>query len=106
MPNEPPPPQRFLTPQAINDAIQDQEEAVASRELIHQPTSTITLFAFDTQQSLSEHTAPYDALVLVIDGRAEMRVAGLPMRSKPKICYYSLPTARTLSRPWNHSKWS
>lgn len=76
MPNEPLH-QRFLTPQAINDAIQYQEDAVVSRELIHQPTGTITLFAFDVQQGLSEHTAPYDAFILVTDGRAEIRVAGV-----------------------------
>lgn len=77
MPNESSSHQRFLTPQAINGVIQYQDEAVVSRELIHQPTGTVTLFAFDAQQSLSEHTAPYDALILVTDGRAEMRVAGV-----------------------------
>ena len=83
MPNEFSSHQRFLTPQAINDVIQYQEEAVVSRELIHQPAGTITLFAFDAQQSLSEHTAPYDALILVTDGRAEMRVAGVTHEVKP-----------------------
>ncbi len=52
-----------------------QEDAAVSRELIHQPTGALTLFAFDAQQGLSEHTASCDALVLVTDGRAEIRVA-------------------------------
>ncbi len=77
MPNESSSHQRFATPRAVNDAIQYQEEAVVSRELIHQPTGTITLFAFDAQQGLSEHTAPYDTFVLITDGRAEIRVAGV-----------------------------
>jgi quercetin dioxygenase-like cupin family protein len=75
MPEESPSRQRFRTPQAINDVIQYQDDAVVSRELIHQPTGSITLFAFDTHQGLSEHAAPFDALVLVTDGRAEIRVA-------------------------------
>jgi quercetin dioxygenase-like cupin family protein len=77
MPEESPSRQRFSTPQAINDVINYQDDAVVSRQLVHQPAGSITLFAFDAQQSLSEHTAPYDALVLVTDGRAEIRVAGV-----------------------------
>ena len=77
MPNESPSHQRFLTPQVINDALQYQEDAVVSRELIHKTTGTITFFAFDAQQGLSEHTAPYDAFVLVTEGRAEIWVAGV-----------------------------
>lgn len=82
MPEEPPSRQRFRTPQAINDVIQYQDDAVVSRELTHKPAGTITLFAFDTQQGLSEHAAPYDALVLVTDGRAEIRVAGVTQEVK------------------------
>ena len=77
MPNESPLHQRFLTPHVINDALQYQEDAVVSRELIHKTTGTITFFAFDAQQGLSEHTATYDAFVLVTEGRAEIRVAGV-----------------------------
>ena len=77
MPEEAPSHERFRTPQAINDVIHYQDDAVVSRELIHKSAGTITVFAFDTQQGLSEHAAPFDALVLVSDGRAEMRVAGV-----------------------------
>ncbi len=53
-----------------------QEGAVVSRTLINQKTGTVTLFAFDAGQELSEHTAPYDALVQVLDGKTEILIAG------------------------------
>ena len=68
---------RLMTPQSIKDAIQYQEDSVVSRELIHKTTGTITLFAFDKNQGLSEHTAPYDALVMLTDGQAEIIVSGV-----------------------------
>jgi len=49
--------------------------AVVSKTLIDKPVGTITLFAFDAGQGLSEHTAPYDAFVQVIDGSARIRIA-------------------------------
>ena len=68
---------RLLTPRSINDTLQYQEDAVVSRELIQKTTGTVTLFAFDKNQGLSEHTAPYDALVMITDGRAEITVSGI-----------------------------
>ncbi len=68
---------RLLTPRLINDILQYQEDAVVSRELIQKTTGTVTLFAFDKNQGLSEHTAPYDALVMITDGRAEITVSGV-----------------------------
>src|SRR3989344_7813808 len=56
--------------------IQYQQEAVVSREIVRKPTGTVTLFAFDKDQGLSEHTAAYDALVYLIDGKAEVIIAG------------------------------
>jgi len=47
-----------------------QEDAVVSREIIRKDTGTVTLFAFDKGQSLSEHTAPFDVLLQVVDGEA------------------------------------
>lgn len=55
-----------------------QAGAVVSRTLINQKTGTVTLFAFDAGQELSEHTAPYDALVQVLDGETEVTIAGQP----------------------------
>jgi len=50
--------------------------AVVSRTLLKRGAGTLTLFAFDAGQDLSEHTAPFDAVVLVVDGRAELTVGG------------------------------
>lgn len=63
-------------PQDINQLIDYQEGSVVSKEIINKVSGTITLFAFDEGQGLSEHTAPYDALVLVIDGTAEITISG------------------------------
>jgi len=55
-----------------------QEGAVVSKEIIKKPTGTVTLFAFDQGQGLSEHTAPFDALVQILDGEAEITLGGEP----------------------------
>lgn len=53
-----------------------QNDSVLSREIAKKDTGTVTLFAFDNGQGLSEHTAPFDALVYVVDGRAEIKISG------------------------------
>ena len=53
-----------------------QEGSVVSRTIIDKKTGTVTLFAFDKGQGLSEHTAPFDALVYIADGEAEITIAG------------------------------
>ncbi len=58
------------------DLIGYQAGSVVSREIIARPTGTVTLFAFDAGQGLSEHTAPFDAMVSVLDGQAEITIAG------------------------------
>jgi len=58
------------------DLVDYQEGSVVSRTLIEKKTGTITVFAFDEGQALSEHTAPYDALVHLLDGEAEVTVSG------------------------------
>ena len=57
-----------------------QEGAVVSKEIIKKDTGTITIFAFDEGQGLSEHTAPFDALVYVVDGEVEITISGTPHR--------------------------
>ncbi len=57
-----------------------QTAAVVSRTLIKKATGTVTLFAFDEGQELSEHTAPFDALVHVLEGEAEITISGKPLR--------------------------
>ena len=59
-----------------------QHEAVVSKTIIQKKAGTVTLFAFDRGQGLSEHTAPFDALVQVIDGEVEIKIAGAPHRVK------------------------
>jgi len=57
-----------------------QEGAVVSRTIINKKTGTVTFFAFDEGQSLSEHTAPFDALVYILDGEAEITISGKPVK--------------------------
>lgn len=60
----------------LDTAIDYQSQAVVSKTLINRPTGTITLFAFDSGQGLSEHTAPFDAVVQIIEGEAEISISG------------------------------
>ena len=53
-----------------------QRNAIVSQEIVKKETGTITLFAFDKGQGLSEHTAPFDAVVYIVDGRAGINIAG------------------------------
>jgi len=53
-----------------------QDGAVVSRTLVKRPAGTITVFAFDAGQGLSEHTAAFDALVQVLEGEAEISISG------------------------------
>jgi quercetin dioxygenase-like cupin family protein len=73
-----------LEAQAVNLAgsIDYQEGSVVSRTLIDKKAGTVTLFAFDAGQGLSEHTAPFDALVYVFDGEAEVVISGKAVRLK------------------------
>jgi len=57
-----------------------REKAVVSRTLIETDAGTVTLFAFDEKQGLSEHTAPFDAIVFVLDGEAEVLIEGKPIQ--------------------------
>ncbi|MBC7088774.1 MAG: cupin domain-containing protein [Methanobacteriales archaeon] len=60
----------------LQELIDYQEGAVVSREIIRRDTGTVTIFAFDKGQGLSEHTAPFDAMVQIIDGKAEITISG------------------------------
>jgi quercetin dioxygenase-like cupin family protein len=66
----------------LEGLIDYQEGSVVSRTIIDKKTGTITLFAFDENQGLSEHTAPYDAMVYVLDGEVEVTISGKPIRLK------------------------
>ncbi len=60
----------------VEDLIEYQEGSVVSREIIRKDTGTVTIFAFDKGEGLSEHTAPFDAMVQIIDGKAEITISG------------------------------
>jgi quercetin dioxygenase-like cupin family protein len=65
---------------SADELINCQDGSVVSREIVRKPTGSITLFAFDKGQGLSEHTAPFDALVHVLDGEVQISIAGKPNR--------------------------
>ncbi|MFA6599973.1 MAG: cupin domain-containing protein [Candidatus Omnitrophota bacterium] len=69
-----------LTGQILDPAgmIAYQEASIVSRTLLTKKAGTVTLFAFDKGQSLSEHTSPYDAIVQGVEGRGEILIAGKP----------------------------
>lgn len=59
-----------------------QQGSIVSREILSKDSGTVTLFAFNEGQGLSEHIAPFDALVMVLEGEAEITVAGAPHQVK------------------------
>ena len=64
------------TPLTMTDLVAYQEGSVVSRTLIDKKVGTVTVFAFGEGQGLSEHTAPYDVCVQILDGEAEVTIAG------------------------------
>ena len=81
-------------PSTLLDLVAYQEGTIVSRTILNKKTGTVTLFAFDNGQTLSEHTAPYDALACVIDGEAEIVIAGKP---------FQLTTGQMIIMPANES---
>jgi len=64
----------------ISEFVNYQEGSIVSREIIKKSTGSVTIFAFDEGQGLSEHTAPFDALVQVVEGETEILISGHPHR--------------------------
>jgi quercetin dioxygenase-like cupin family protein len=64
---------------SLVDLVAYQDTSVVSKTLLDTDTGTVTLFAFDKGQGLSEHTAPFDAMVCVLDGVAEIKISGNPI---------------------------
>lgn len=60
----------------LKELVSYQDGSVVSREIIRKSTGTVTLFAFDEGQGLSEHKAPFDALIYIVDGEAEVTISG------------------------------
>lgn len=67
---------------SLVDMVDYKEGSVVSRALIKKKTGTVTLFSFDQGEGLSEHTAPFDALVYVLDGEVEITISGNPFHLK------------------------
>jgi quercetin dioxygenase-like cupin family protein len=83
-----------LKSETLLDMVVYQKDAVVSKTMIKKKTGTVTLFAFDEGQGLSEHTAPFDALVQVLDGEVEIKIAGQP---------FDLKTGEIIVMPANKS---
>jgi quercetin dioxygenase-like cupin family protein len=66
----------------ISNLMEYGEDAIVSRTLVENDAGTVTLFAFDEGQGLSEHTAPFDALVQVVDGESEIIIGGASNKVK------------------------
>ncbi len=64
----------------LSELLDYQNDAIVSREIIKKETGTVTLFAFDKGQGLSEHIAPFDTLVYIVDGAAEIVISERPNR--------------------------
>lgn len=66
---------KILSPR---DLIAYQDGSVVSRMVVYKKTGTITLFAFDAGEGLSEHTAPFDAIATILDGEADIAIEKVP----------------------------
>lgn len=67
-------------PVPLADVVEMQAGAVVSREIVRAEQGTVTAFAFDAGQGLSEHTAPFDAMVVALEGEVEITIAGMAHR--------------------------
>lgn len=68
---------------ALHSLVTPTEQGIASRILAKAGGGNVTLFAFDAGQGLTEHTSPFDALVLVLDGSLTLTIGGAPVRATP-----------------------
>ena len=66
--------------QKLVSLVEYASDSIVSKTILDKPAGTITLFAFDKGQKLSEHTAPYDAVVQVVDGTAKLTIGGEDMK--------------------------
>ena len=77
---------------SVNGLVTYQDDSVVSKEIIKSDKGIVTVFAFDAGQALSEHTAPFDALVSIVDGEAQILIDGKP---------YSLKAGEMIIMPAN-----
>ena len=67
-----------ISNEKIIDSITYQNGSIVSRQILKKPNGNITLFAFDKDESLTEHTSPFEAVVYMVDGEMEIRIGGNP----------------------------
>ncbi|MFC1995148.1 cupin domain-containing protein [Chloroflexota bacterium] len=72
----------FTEAKALIDLVDYQTDSIVSKTVVDKTTGTLTLFAFDKDQGLSEHTAPFDAVVYIFDGEAKVTISGKPVLLK------------------------
>ncbi|HEX9252633.1 MAG TPA: cupin domain-containing protein [Ignavibacteriaceae bacterium] len=72
----------LINKELLVDAINYQNGSIVSKQIIKKPNGNITLFAFDKDESLTEHTSPYEAVVYMVDGEMEIKIDGKPYNVK------------------------
>jgi quercetin dioxygenase-like cupin family protein len=68
----------IISAEKLIDVINYQNGSIVSKQLIKKPNGNITLFAFDKDESLTEHTSPFEAVVYMVDGEMEIKIGGNP----------------------------
>ena len=72
-----------VEPVALTDSIAYQPGGIVSRQLLKKPAGNVTLFAFDAGQELTEHTSPFDALVMTLEGSLTLTIGGQTVQATP-----------------------
>lgn len=72
----------LINKELLVDAINYQEVSIVSKQILKKTNGNITLFAFDKDESLTEHTSPYEAVVYMVDGEMEIKIGGNPYNVK------------------------
>jgi len=71
-----------ISPQKLIESVEYQNSSIVSKQILKKPNGNITLFAFDKDESLTEHTSPYEAVVYMVDGEMEIKIGGNPYNVK------------------------
>lgn len=72
----------IVNKELLIDAVNYQNGSIVSKQIIKKPNGNITLFAFDKDESLTEHTSPFEAVVYMVDGEMEITIGGKPYNVK------------------------
>lgn len=72
----------LINKEPLVESINYQNGSIVSKQIIKKPNGNITLFAFDKDESLTEHTSPYEAVVYMVDGEMEIKIGGNPYNVK------------------------